>query len=102
MATTTQPANRFQEQFGTPKGRAVTKVRDYMTPYVKEFISQSPFVIMATSDHEGHCDTSPKGASRALSVFSMINISYYPMSRATSSFSLMVIWTTIPMSACCF
>jgi PPOX class probable FMN-dependent enzyme len=61
MAITTQPANRFQEQFGTPKGRAAIKVRDYMTSYVKEFISQSPFVIMATSDRDGHCDTSPKG-----------------------------------------
>ncbi len=61
MATTTQPANRFQEQFGAPKGRAAIKVRDYMTPYVKEFISLSPFVIMATSSREGHCDTSPKG-----------------------------------------
>lgn len=60
MATTT-PANRFQEQFGTPKGRAAIKVRDYMTPYVKDFIGHSPFVIMATSDAEGHCDTSPKG-----------------------------------------
>jgi PPOX class probable FMN-dependent enzyme len=58
---TTQPANRFQEQFGIPKGRAAVKVRDYMTSYIKEFISQSPFVIMATSDREGHCDTSPKG-----------------------------------------
>lgn len=58
---TTQPANRFQEQFGTPKGRAAIKVRDYMTSYVKNFIRQSPFVIMATSDREGHCDTSPKG-----------------------------------------
>jgi len=61
MATTTQPANRFQEQFGIPKGRAAIKVRGYMTPYIKDFIQQSPFVIMATSDREGHCDTSPKG-----------------------------------------
>lgn len=60
MATTT-PANRFQEQFGSPKGRAAVKVRDYMTPYVKDFIGHAPFVIMATSDAEGHCDTSPKG-----------------------------------------
>ncbi|PON19544.1 hypothetical protein C2W62_02260, partial [Candidatus Entotheonella serta] len=61
MTPTTQPANRFQEQFGTPKGRAATKVVDYMTSYVQEFIRQSPFVVMATSDQDGHCDTSPKG-----------------------------------------
>lgn len=61
MTTTTQPANRFQDQLGTPKGRAAIKVVDYMTSYVQEFIRQSPFVVMATSDREGHCDTSPKG-----------------------------------------
>ena len=61
MATTTQPANRFQEQFGVPQGRAAIKVRDTMTPYIQEFISRSPFVVMATGDAQGHCDTSPKG-----------------------------------------
>jgi PPOX class probable FMN-dependent enzyme len=62
MATTiTSTPNRFQAQFGTPSGRAVTKLRDYMTAYVQEFIRQSPFVVMATSDHSGRCDASPKG-----------------------------------------
>jgi PPOX class probable FMN-dependent enzyme len=60
MATTLTP-NRFHDEFGTPKGRAVTKLRDYMTAYVQEFIRNSPFVIMATSDVDGRCDTSPKG-----------------------------------------
>ena len=59
--TTTITPNRFHEQFGSPKGRAVTKLRDYMTSYVQEFIQHSPFVIMATSDADGRCDTSPKG-----------------------------------------
>lgn len=62
MATTITPTpNRFQAQFGTPSGRAVTKLRDYMTPYVQDFIRHSPFVVMATSDQAGRCDTSPKG-----------------------------------------
>ena len=60
MATTFTP-NRFHAHFGAPSERAVTKVRNHMTPYVQEFIRQSPFAIMATSDQAGHCDTSPKG-----------------------------------------
>ncbi len=59
--TTTLTPNRFADTFGYPKGRAVTKLRDYMTPYVQEFIRHSPFVIMASSDAEGRCDASPKG-----------------------------------------
>ena len=53
--------NRFADAFGTPAGRAATKVVDYMTPYVQEFISHSPFAIMASSNAEGNCDASPKG-----------------------------------------
>jgi uncharacterized protein len=59
--TTTVAPNRFADTFGYPQGRAVTKLRDYMTPYVQEFIRLAPFVIMATSDSDGRCDASPKG-----------------------------------------
>ncbi len=59
--TTTITPNRFADLFGYPKGRAVTKLKDYMTSYVQAFIRQSPFVIMATSNAEGRCDASPKG-----------------------------------------
>ena len=59
--TTTMTPNHFADTFGYPKGRAVTKLRDYMTAYVQEFIQHAPFVIMATSDSDGRCDTSPKG-----------------------------------------
>lgn len=58
---TTIAPNRFADVFGYPKGRAVTKLKDYMTPYVQAFIRQAPFVIMATSDADGRCDASPKG-----------------------------------------
>lgn len=58
---TTLAPNRFADVFGYPKGRAVTKLKDYMTPYVQAFIRQSPFAIMATSDADGRCDASPKG-----------------------------------------
>ena len=62
MAIAVKP-NRFAEQFGypNPSGRAVTKIKEYMTPYVQDFIRHAPFMIMATSDQEGHCDASPKG-----------------------------------------
>ena len=39
----------------------MTKVKDYLTPYVQEFIGRSPFAVMATSDAEGRSDASPKG-----------------------------------------
>lgn len=63
MTTTecTVEQNHFRDAYGYPKGRAVTKVKPYMTPYVQEFIGRSPFAVMATSDAEGHCDASPKG-----------------------------------------
>ena len=62
MATSgTVQLNRFRDAFGTPAGRAATKVVDYMTPYVQEFIKHSPFVVMASSNTEGNCDASPKG-----------------------------------------
>jgi uncharacterized protein len=62
MAIAVKP-NRFAEKFGypNPNGRAVTKVKDYMTSYVQDFIRHAPFMIMATSNEAGHCDASPKG-----------------------------------------
>lgn len=58
---TTIAPNRFADVFGYPTGRAVTKLKDYMTPYVQAFIRRAPFVMMATSDANGRCDASPKG-----------------------------------------
>tara|TARA_Y100000588_G_scaffold355647_2_gene411038 strand:- start:8428 stop:9003 length:576 start_codon:yes stop_codon:yes gene_type:complete len=55
------PQNRFQEQFGTPKARTAAKVRDSMSEFVQEYIRHSSFVVLATSDRDGKCDTSPKG-----------------------------------------
>lgn len=62
MAIAIKP-NRFAEQFGypSPNSRAVTKLKEYMTAYVQDFIRHAPFMVMATSDGEGHCDASPKG-----------------------------------------
>ena len=63
MTTTEESVspNRFAGTFGYPKGRAVTKLKGYMTEYVQEFIRHSPFAVMATADASGKCDSSPKG-----------------------------------------
>ena len=53
--------NRFTREFGFPKGRAATKVVDFLDDLVREFIRQSPFLVMATSAADGTCDASPKG-----------------------------------------
>src|SRR6266849_1668097 len=54
MAIAVKP-NRFAEKFGypNPNGRAVTKVKDYMTAYVQAFIRHAPFMIMAKSGQPG-------------------------------------------------
>ena len=51
----------FNEQFGPPSERAVKKLKGHLTPWVQEFVSAAPFVVMATADSEGRCDASPKG-----------------------------------------
>jgi uncharacterized protein len=62
MSTTeTVAPNRFADMFGYPKGRAVTKLKGFMTPFVQEFIQHAPFCVLATSDRDGRCDASPKG-----------------------------------------
>ena len=59
--TVTVPANRYQEKFGAPSGRAVTKVVDHLDDYVRAFIAKAPFAVLATADGDGRCDASPKG-----------------------------------------
>ena len=53
--------NRFTRAFGQPLERIRTKMRDYLPDPIKDFIGQSPFMVLATSDREGRCDASPKG-----------------------------------------
>lgn len=59
--TKTTLDNRFTQAFGAPKDRAVNKMKVSLPPRAKEFIAQSPFMVMATSDPGGNCDASPKG-----------------------------------------
>jgi PPOX class probable FMN-dependent enzyme len=51
----------LRDQHGAPSERAQKKVVDFLTNDVKEFIEQSPFIILSTSDSEGNCDASPRG-----------------------------------------
>jgi uncharacterized protein len=53
--------NRFTRAFGLPVERIQTKTHPYLTDPIKAFIAESPMLVMATSDREGHCDASPKG-----------------------------------------
>lgn len=53
--------NSFTREFGFPKQGAATKVKGYLNDREKDFITQSPFLVMATSGTDGSCDASPKG-----------------------------------------
>ncbi len=61
--TTVQPNldNPLNAKFGMPAERAANKVKDELPELVRNFIVESPFVVIATSNGEGHCDASPKG-----------------------------------------
>ena len=53
--------NRFTRAFGMPVEKIRTKIREQLPDTIRDFITQSPFLVMATSDPEGRCDASPKG-----------------------------------------
>ena len=53
--------NEFTREFGFPNERPAKKVKAHLMDNVKEFITRSPFLVMATSNPDGECDASPKG-----------------------------------------
>ena len=58
------PDNRIselREQLGGAHPLAVNKVKDHLETYVKAFIENAPFAVMASADADGNCDASPKG-----------------------------------------
>ena len=61
MSTETLPTNRFQETLGQPSVGARTKVRDHLSDELQDYIRRASFVVLASSDTDGHCDASPKG-----------------------------------------
>ncbi|MED3879969.1 MSMEG_1061 family FMN-dependent PPOX-type flavoprotein [Priestia megaterium] len=46
---------------GTPNKLAHQKIIPYLDRHCREFIKHSPFVIVATADYKGICDSSPRG-----------------------------------------
>ena len=59
--TEIETADELRDLLGTPTGRAVTKERTRLHPVDREWLAVSPFCIVATSDADGNCDSSPKG-----------------------------------------
>src|SRR5262245_44535123 len=46
---------------GAPTPLVQAKVGDRLTALTRQFIERAPFVCLATSDADGHCDVSPRG-----------------------------------------
>ncbi|MFP7732464.1 MSMEG_1061 family FMN-dependent PPOX-type flavoprotein [Priestia aryabhattai] len=46
---------------GAPNKLAHQKIIPYLDRHCREFIKHSPFVIIATANHKGICDSSPRG-----------------------------------------
>lgn len=53
--------NQAREIFGQPIDRVQNKVRPFMVEWVQEFIKNSPFAVLATSNSDGYTYASPKG-----------------------------------------
>ena len=61
MTTTEESVapNRFHDEFGSPSGRAVTKLKGHLPPWVQDFVRNAPFAVMATTNSFCNCDASP-------------------------------------------
>lgn len=53
--------NRAQQKFGEPSAFIRAKLQSRLDPVIREFIGNSPFVVLATSSAGGDCDASPRG-----------------------------------------
>jgi len=49
--------------YGTPSGRAAIKVLTALEQHSRNFIEQSPFLILSSCNSQGHMDTSPRGGA---------------------------------------
>ena len=54
-------AAELRELLGEPMPRAVTKERTLLHEMDREWLANSPFCLIATSNAAGDCDVSPKG-----------------------------------------
>jgi PPOX class probable FMN-dependent enzyme len=46
---------------GLPKTVVTRKIMDRLSSLTRQFVERAPMVCLATSDHEGTCDVSPRG-----------------------------------------
>jgi uncharacterized protein len=51
----------LREMLGSPSLRGQNKVISKLDEHCREFIGKSPFLVIATSDADGNCDSSPRG-----------------------------------------
>lgn len=51
----------LREMIGFPRQLIAGKETPYLTPLLAEFISQSPYFMLATAADDGTCDVSPRG-----------------------------------------
>ncbi len=51
----------MRDEMGGAHPLAAKKVVSHLEPYVRAFIENAPFAVMATSDADGNCDASPRG-----------------------------------------
>lgn len=54
-------AKKIRDYFGPANERAAGKEMNYMDSHVRNFISHSPFAIIASSNAQGRCDATPRG-----------------------------------------
>ena len=58
---TIQDAATLRDRFGEPSPFVVSKVADTVGDFEREYIANSPFLVLTTADAEGRLDASPKG-----------------------------------------
>jgi uncharacterized protein len=51
----------LRDMLGSPSLRGQYKVISKLDEHCREFIRKSPFLVLATSDADGNCDSSPRG-----------------------------------------
>jgi hypothetical protein len=66
MTTTNDPHKitdlaQLEKQIGEPIPGVALKVLDRIEAFARDFIAESPFLVLATADADGNMDASPKG-----------------------------------------
>jgi uncharacterized protein len=61
IISTVEEFKLFRTSVGTPSERSANKVITFIDEHVRNFISKSPFLTMATANSDGQCDVSPRG-----------------------------------------